>query len=344
VGFNNKTILITGGTGSLGKTLVQRIMAGKFGKPKKIIIFSRDEDKQHSMKLAWENMAVATDEIFYHNFEEILDFRIGDVKDYESVLASVSDAEIIIHAAALKQVPVCEYFPYESVKTNILGAQNMIKAVRECGNRVETVLTVSTDKACKPINTYGMCKAIQERLVVEANLSCPDKRFICVRYGNVAASRGSVIPLFKEQIRNGGPVTITTNDMTRFLLTLDTAVDIIFDALSFANPGDTYIPDVSSANMVDLAEVMIGERNINIEYTGIRPGEKIHEILISEEEIRRTIRRDDYYVICPILPEIRRETIEEPVLTSELSSSGCVMSKTKLERFLHREGLLEFVR
>lgn len=340
--FQDKTVLITGGTGSLGKALVRQIMSGKRGEPKKIIVFSRDEDKQNSMKLEWKNMKVATDEVIYHNFEETLDFRIGDVRDYESLSKAVKDADIVIHAAALKQVPVCEYFPIESIKTNIIGAQNVIQAAKADGEKVEVVLGVSTDKACKPINTYGMCKAIQERLMVQANLNSGHTRFICVRYGNVIASRGSVIPLFKEQIRNGGPVTITVKEMTRFWLTLDTAVAIIFDALDSAQPGDIYVPDVPSANIVDLAKVMIGDRKVGIQFTGIRPGEKLHEILISEEEVPRTIKRDDYYVICPMLPELQREHIAKPVLAKEFSSADCVMSKSELKSFLQKEGHLDF--
>jgi len=334
--FQGKTILITGGTGSLGKNLVRRIMAGKLGEPKKIIIFSRDEDKQNSMKLEWKNMKVATDEVFYHNFEEILDFRIGDVKDYGSLVGVVKHADIVIHAAALKQVPVCEYFPFESVKTNIIGTQNVIQAVRENGEKVEVLLGVSTDKACKPINTYGMCKAIQERLIIEANLNSGNTKFICVRYGNVVASRGSVIPLFREQIGNGGPVTITAKEMTRFWLTLDTAVDIIFDAIRLAHAGDIYIPDVPSASIMDLAEIMIGDRKIDIEFIGVRPSEKVHEILISEEEIARTIKRGNYYVIYPILPELQKEKVEKHALTKEFSSADHVMSKSELKAFLER--------
>ncbi len=340
--FQDKTILITGGTGSLGKSLVRRIMTGEAGKPKKIIIFSRDEDKQHSMKLEWKNMKVATDEVFYHNFDEILVFQIGNVKDYETVVGAVKDAEIVIHAAALKQIPVCEYFPFESVKTNIVGAQNIIQAVKENEKKVEVLLAVSTDKACKPVNTYGMCKAIQERLIIQANLNSGNTKFICVRYGNVIASRGSVVPLFREQIRNRGPVTITTKEMTRFWLSLDTAVDIVFDAIRFAYAGDIYIPDVASANIMDLAEVMIGDRKIHIEFTGIRPGEKVHEILISEEEISRTIKRGNYYVICPILPELQKEKAEKPTLTKELSSADRTMSKSELKAFWEKEGLLHF--
>jgi len=339
--FQDKTILITGGTGSLGKNLVRRIMTGNWGMPKKVIIFSRDEDKQYLMRLEWKNVKVATDEVVYHNAEEILDFRIGDIRDYESVIRNIKEAEIVIHAAALKQIPVCEYFPYESVKTNLLGVQNIIRAIRENANEVGTVVAISTDKACKPINVYGMCKAIQERLVVEANLRCPDTRFICARYGNVVASRGSVILLFQEQIKNGGPVTITVREMTRFLLTLDTACDIIFDAIQLGRAGDIYVPDLPATRIVDLAEVMIGGRKIDIQFTGIRPGEKIHEILISEEEIPRMIKRGDYYIIRPVLPEMRGDEIARPVLTKELSSADRVMSKSELRSFLQNEGLLD---
>ena len=218
----------------------------------------------------------------------------------------------------------------------------MIQAVKENGGKVEVLLGVSTDKACKPINTYGMCKAIQERLIIQANLNSGNTKFICVRYGNVVASRGSVIPLFREQIGNGGPVTITAKEMTRFWLTLDTAADIIFDAIRFAHAGDIYIPDVPSINIMDLAEIMIGGRKRDIEFTGIRPGEKIHEILISEEEISRTIKRGNYYVICPILPELRKEKIEKPALAKEFSSANHVMSKSELKAFLERERQLDF--
>lgn len=339
--FQDKTILITGGTGSLGRNLVRSILRGKLGKPKQLIVFSRDEDKQYNMELEWKNLKAATDDIFYYN-DELLGFRIGDVRDYESVVRAVKEAEIIIHAAALKQVPVGEYFPWESIKTNILGTQNIIRAIVENENSVKTVLAISTDKACKPVNTYGMCKAIQERLVIEANLLCPNTRFICVRYGNVAASRGSVIPLFQEQIRNGGPVTITSKDMTRFMLTMDTANTVIFEAIRSAEAGDIYVPDLPSVKILDLAEAMIGERNIDIKIIGVRPGEKTHEILISEEEIPRTIKRGDYYVICPVLPKIRKAKIEKPVLTKEFSSADYFMSKSQLKDFLEAGGHLNF--
>jgi UDP-glucose 4-epimerase len=340
--FQDKAVLITGGTGSLGKNLVRRIMTGEQGIPKKVIIFSRDEDKQYLMKLEWKKLKAATDDIFYHNYEELLDFRIGDVKDYESITRSVTEVDIVIHAAALKQVPVCEYFPYESVKTNLIGVQNIVRSIIENNNRVETVLAISSDKACKPINVYGMCKAVQERLVIEANLRCKNTKFICARYGNVAASRGSVIPLFQEQIINGGPVTITVREMTRFLLTLGNASDIVFDAICFGDPGDIYVPDLPSARISDLAEIMIGDREINTEYIGIRPGEKIHELLVSEEELPRTIKSGNYFIIRPILPELQSKKIDKPALTEELSSANRIMSKDWLKEFLEKEGLLEY--
>ncbi len=338
--FDKKTIMITGGTGSVGKALVKRIMTGKFGKPEKIIIFSRDEDKHYQMKLQWKNMKAATDDVYYHNFEEILDFRVGDVRDIESITRSVKQSNIIIHAAALKQVPICEYFPYESVQTNIKGAQNIIRSIIENNNCVEKVLAISTDKACKPVNVYGMCKAVQERLIIEANLRCTPTKFICARYGNVAASRGSVIPLFKEQINNGGPVTITTKEMTRFLLTMEQATDIVFDALLNGKAGDIYIPKLVSFNIMDLAHLMIGSKNINIEFIGIRPGEKIHEILISEEEIPRTSKRGDYFIIHPILPELFSHKISKLPLIKEYSSSDTIISQNELHEFLIKEGFL----
>ena len=338
--FQDKRILITGGTGSLGKNLVRSIMTGKFGNPRQVIVFSRDEDKQYAMELEWRNLRAATDDVFYYG-DEVLGFCIGDVRDYESVVRVVKEAEIIIHAAALKQVPIGEYFPFESVKTNILGTQNIIRAILEMENNVETMLAISTDKACKPVNTYGMCKAIQERLVVEANRICPKTRFICVRYGNVVASRGSVIPLFQEQIRSGGPVTITSREMTRYILTMDTAIDVIADTVRSAEAGDIYVPVLPSANTLDLAEVMIGDRKIDIKVVGVRPGEKIHEILVSEEEIPRTIKRGDYYVICPVLPKMRKVKIERPVLARELSSADNTMSKGELKDFLQAGGYLD---
>ena len=338
--LNNKTVLITGGTGSLGKVLTRRLLSGELGTPKKIIIFSRDEAKQHAMRVEYLNKLYATDEVIYRNFERLLEFRIGDVRDFHSVASALRNADVVFNAAALKQVPTCEYFPYQAVMTNISGPENIVRAIQEHDLPVETVVGVSTDKACKPVNVMGMTKAIQERVFIQANMRCPNTRFICVRYGNVLASRGSVIPLFHEQIKAGGPVTITTTDMTRFLLSLNQAVDTIFAALQNGNHGDTFIPRVPSALITDIASVLIGDRPIETAITGIRPGEKLHEILISEEECHRTIECGDYYSILPILPEVRNGNGFKSALSKEFSSADNVMSRDTLEDLLHRTKLM----
>jgi UDP-glucose 4-epimerase len=332
--LDGKRVLVTGGTGSLGQVIVRRLLTGEMGKPARITVFSRDEAKQHYMRLSYLHKEAATDEVIYRNFQELLSFRIGDVRDYSSLLQAARDVEVVIHAAALKQVPSCEYFPFEAVQTNVLGAQNLVRVVRENRTPVDTVVGISTDKACKPINVMGMTKAVMERILVEANIDCKNTRFACVRYGNVIASRGSVVPLFLEQIAHGGPVTITLAEMTRFLLSLDQAVDTVFAAIREALPGETYIPRVSAARMVDLAEVLIDGRNIPIVYTGIRPGEKIHEIMVSEEECYRTAARGDYYVISSMLPELRSVSMNEPALTSEYSSAHVTLDGEGLRRLL----------
>jgi len=338
--LTDKRVVVTGGTGSLGKVLVRRLLSGEMGEPKQITVFSRDEAKQHSMRLAFQHMRTATDEVIFHNFERLLRFHIGDVRDLHSVSTVLRDADVVFNAAALKQVPSCEYFPFEAVQTNVVGAENIIRAIRELGLRVETVVGVSTDKACKPVNVMGMTKAVQERLFVRANLDSETTRFICVRYGNVLASRGSVIPLFHDQIRRGGPVTITTTDMTRFLLSLQQAVDTIFAAMRGAERGETYIPRVPSAKVTDIVAALIGEEKIETIVTGIRPGEKVHEILVSEEEAYRTVERGDYYAIQPMLPELlASEKIENP-LGREYSSADNVMSLEEVGELLRRHKLL----
>ncbi len=330
--LEGKRVLVTGGTGSLGRALVRRLWTGEMGHPEKVTIFSRDETKQHYMRLRYAQKQVATEEIIYKGSQGRLAFKIGDVRDYASVASAVREVDVIFNAAALKQVPTCEYFPSEAVATNVLGPRNIVRAIRETGAKVETVVGISTDKACKPINVMGMTKAIQERIFLVANLECPQTRFICVRYGNVLNSRGSVVPLFQDQIKHGGPVTITLKEMTRFLLTLDQAVDTIFAAVRHALPGESYVPKVPSARMIDLARMLIGKAKVPITYTGIRPGEKIHEILVSEEECHRTIERDGYFVIEPILPELRRADIENPALTDEYSSSDALLHGEELEK------------
>ncbi len=210
--FEGKRILITGGTGSLGKVLTRQILTGQYGKPARITIFSRDEAKQHEMRLAFHQMAVATEEIIYSDAMQLLHFHIGDVRNFHSISSALINTDVVFNTAALKQVPTCEYFPDQAVATNVAGPGNIVRAIETLGLKIDTVICVSTDKACKPVNVMGMTKAIQERVFITANLRCPKTRFICVRYGNVLASRGSVVPLFHHQIRSGGTVTITTDD------------------------------------------------------------------------------------------------------------------------------------
>jgi UDP-glucose 4-epimerase len=340
--LEGKRLVVTGGTGSLGQTLVRRLLTGEMGKPEKVIVFSRDEAKQHYMRLRFQQRAAATDEVIYHDFEQVLEFRIGDVRDFHTVASVLRDADIVVNTAALKQVPACEYFPYEAVRTNIDGAENIVRAIQEFGLCVETVVGVSTDKACKPVNTMGMTKAIQERIFIQGNMRCPKTRFVAVRYGNVLASRGSVIPLFHEQIRNGGPVTITTVDMTRFLLTLDQAVDTVFAAIRDARRGEIYVPRAPSARMIDVASALIGKRPIKQVVTGIRPGEKIHEIMVSEDEVHRSVPRGLWYAITPMLPEVAMagERPQEGGLTAEFSSADPVMTLDETTSLLEMHDLM----
>ena len=332
--FEGKRILVTGGTGSLGQTLIKRLLTGGLGQPARVTVFSRDEAKQHYMRLEFMHRSAATDEIIYQNSQNTLAFRIGDVRDYSALLAAVRDADIVFHAAALKQVPSCEYFPFEAVLTNIYGAQNLVRCIRENALRVEKVVGISTDKACKPINVMGMTKAIQERIFVEANREKPNTAFVCVRYGNVIASRGSIVPLFVEQIAKGRPITVTLPEMTRFLLSLEQAVDTVLAAMELGRPGETFVPKVPSAKILDVAKALMGDRDLPIEFIGIRPGEKVHEIMVSEEECFRTYDGGDHYVIRPVLPELRRDPGEQPALTNEYSSKDNNLNVEELTQLL----------
>jgi FlaA1/EpsC-like NDP-sugar epimerase len=317
--LDDATVLITGATGSLGQALTRRILRGELGMPRKVIAFSRCEAKQYAMKSTWKHAHSATDDIYYDNFQQLLEFWIGDVRDGDTIARAVARCDIVFNAAAMKQVPTCEYFPLEAAATNITGVANIVRAART-QERVSLVVGVSTDKACKPINVMGMTKAIQERVLVEGNLGQDHCRMVAVRYGNVLSSRGSVLPLFRHQIEHGGPVTVTLPEMTRFLLSLERAVDTIFAAASHARRGEILVPQVPSARILDVAETLIGGRQIEIAFTGIRPGEKIHETLISEEEAFRTGERAGHYAIGPMLPEL--ETRDEArALVGEYSSA-----------------------
>jgi len=325
----------------MGRALVRRLLSGQAGTPSKVIVLSRDEAKQHAMRMEFLHKRVTTDEVIYRNFKSTLEFRIGNVRSYADVCSAVRDADIVINAAALKQVPTCEYFPEQAVQTNCLGATNIVRAIREQGLAVETVVGVSTDKACKPINVMGMTKAIAERIFISANILLPETRFVCVRYGNVLASRGSVIPLFVDQIQNGGPVTVTDGEMTRFLLSIDDAVDLVCAAVKNANRGEIYVPNIPSSTVMNVAKAMIGDRDIEIETIGVRPGEKMHEILISEAERRQVTRvSDNYYAILPMLPELRADNDELLDMPSEYSSADSVIDLEATASLLAKNNLL----
>jgi len=339
--FKNKTVLVTGGTGSMGSTLVRRVLSGEVGTPKKVIVFSRDEAKQHEMRMSYLHRREATDEVIFRNFMNVLEFRIGDVRSYPEICAAVRDADIVINAAALKQVPTCEYFPEQALLTNCVGAVNIVRAIQENRYKVETVIGISTDKACKPVNVMGMTKSLQERIFISANILNPDTRFICVRYGNVLASRGSVIPLFLDQIANGGPVTITDPSMTRFLLTLDQAADTVFTALREARAGETYVPRAPSATVQNIARALIGKKKVQTKTIGIRPGEKRHEIMVSDEEANHCVRRGSYFAILPMLPELKRKgATEKNALKGEFSSADSVLGAKATVDLLRRHGLV----
>ena len=338
--LDDKVVLVTGGTGSLGKVLTKRLLSGAEGKPRKVIIFSRDEAKQHFMRLEYQHKKRVTDEVIYHNFARVLEFRIGDVRDYHSISSVLKDVDIVVNAAALKQVPSCEYFPFEAILTNIVGAENIVRVIRENRLKVQRVIGVSTDKACKPVNVMGMSKSLQERIFTAANVNSDHTSYVCVRYGNVLASRGSVIPLFHEQIANGGPVTITTTEMTRFLMPLDKAVDTILTAIGAAQPGEIYVPRIPAARIVDVTDALIGARKIKKIVTGIRPGEKIHEVMVSEEEGWRTFMRSDYYVIKPMLPELVKAEEGVVALNREYSSNDALMTSGEVEALLVRSRLM----
>jgi FlaA1/EpsC-like NDP-sugar epimerase len=291
--ITGKKIMVTGGTGSFGKMFVAKIL--EFN-PKEVIIFSRDEDKQGAMRLEYKN-------------EQRLRFIIGDVRDYRSVREVLRGVDIIIHAAAMKWVTEVEYNVWEGVKTNVIGAQNVIEAARDAN--VEKVVALSTDKAVEPINAYGMAKALQERLVTTANLYDNGVRtvFVSTRYGNVLGSRGSVVPLFKSLLDGGKPITITDPNMTRFIMTLDESVELVLKALEEGVGGEVFVRKMPAHTVGDLAEVMVeAAKDGKMETIGIRPGEKIHECLVSPSEAWRAVEMEDYYVI---LPQIKIPAVEE---------------------------------
>ncbi|MDD1752002.1 MAG: UDP-N-acetylglucosamine 4,6-dehydratase (inverting) [Methanotrichaceae archaeon] len=284
--FNDLNVLITGGTGSFGRKFTE-IMLKEYS-PRRLIILSRDELKQHEMR-----------QLFPDTGSSPVRYFIGDVRDRERLYRAFNKVDVIIHAAALKQVPACEYNPFEAVQTNIIGAKNVIDAAIDRG--VERTMAISTDKAVNPINLYGATKLCAEKMFIQANAysGAGGTRFSVCRYGNVAGSRGSVIPLFKKQ-RESGTVTVTDPRMTRFLINLDQGVKFVMRCTAKMHGGEIFVPKIASARMVDLTEAVAP--GCNISYIGIRPGEKLHEVLVSEDEARQTVEMDDMYIILPEHP------------------------------------------
>jgi len=280
--LNNKKVLITGGTGSFGKMFVKMIFS-KY-KPKKVIVFSRDELKQFEMQLK------------FNDTDYPISYFIGDVRDKDRLLRAFDGVDYVIHAAALKQVPACERNPFEAIKTNIIGAENIINAAIDRG--VKRVIALSTDKAANPINLYGATKLCSDKLFIAGNSYSGHKetRFSVVRYGNVTGSRGSVIPLFLK-LKETGVLPITDFRMTRFWITLEEAVNFVFKCIKLSRGGELFVPKIPSMNIVDLANV-IGP-DCKLKEIGIRAGEKIHEMLISESDAPNTLEFEDHYVIMP---------------------------------------------
>lgn len=284
--LNGKSILITGGTGSFGKKFIQTII-DKYPEVLRIVVYSRDEFKQFEMS----NLAPFKD-------NPRLRFFIGDVRDKERLYRALDGIDIVIHAAALKQVPSCEYNPFEAVKTNIMGAQNIIEAAID--RNVDKVVALSTDKACSPINLYGATKLCSDKLFIAGNAYAGrhETKFSVVRYGNVAGSRGSVIPFFQKLVASGASeLPITDLRMTRFWLKLDQAVEMVISALDTMIGGELFVKKIPSMKITDIAKAI--SPDLRIKEVGIRPGEKIHEMMISKDDARNTIEFDGFYIVQP---------------------------------------------
>jgi UDP-N-acetylglucosamine 4,6-dehydratase len=279
--WSDKVVLVTGGTGSFGKKFIEMMLVEY--RPAKLIVFSRDELKQYEMQVSG----------FDH---PSLRYFIGDVRDHGRLKRAMHGVDIVIHAAALKQVPACEYNPMEAIKTNILGSSNVVEAALDSG--VQKVMALSTDKAVNPVNMYGATKLAAEKLFVQSNAYAARAatRYSCVRYGNVVGSRGSVIPIFLKQ-RGNGKLTITDLRMTRFWITLEQGVRFVIRCTEMMHGGEVFVPKIPSTRILDLAKVIAPEAEIEV--TGIRPGEKLHEVLIHEDEARSAVELDDMFVVQP---------------------------------------------
>ncbi|KAA8995409.1 NAD-dependent epimerase/dehydratase family protein [Paenibacillus spiritus] len=327
--FNNQRILVTGGTGSWGHELIRQLLPQN---PEEIIIFSRSESAQVAMSREFEDSR--------------LSFVIGDIRDREALTMACRGVDYVFHLAALKHVPVCEDQPYEALKTNVVGTQNVIEAA--VAGKVKKVIYISTDKAANPSNFYGMTKAIGEKLIVYANLLGSETKFVTVRGGNVLGTNGSVIHLFKKQIQDKSEVRITDFKMTRFFLTLRDAISLLFKASEVSVGGEIFVMTMPTCRIVDLAQVLIeasGKPDVQITQTGIRPGEKIHEILMSDFESQTTVVYDSQYlVILPTLdmPHLKaRYSGYAPVSFSSFSSENNLMNPQEIRDILIRGGFLQ---
>ena len=290
INFKNKNILITGGTGSFGKAVTLKLL--KKYSPRKVIIYSRDELKQHQM----------SNDIKFQKYHKNLRFFIGDIRDKDRLRLALNDTDFVIHAAALKQILAAEYNPMEAIKTNIIGAQNLIDACMDVSKPIK-VIALSTDKAVDPINLYGATKLVSDKLFVAANnISAKNKTsFSIVRYGNVIGSRGSVIPVFKQQIINKDKyLTVTDKKMTRFFITLDQATDFVLKSFNFMTGGEIFIPKMPSISILELAKTMLQKKQ-KIKITGIREGEKLHEILSSSQSNQKVYNMKNFFIIYPDL-------------------------------------------
>ena len=286
IDWENQTVLITGGTGSFGKKFTEIIF--RISSPKKLIVFSRDELKQYEMRQVYSNID-----------DSLIRYFIGDVRDRERLYRAFNNVDIVVHAAAMKQVPACEYNPFEAVQTNIIGTKNVIDVAID--RDVQKVIFISTDKAVNPINLYGATKLCAEKMVVQANSYSTVKRtrFSVCRYGNVIGSRGSVVPLFLQQRKNG-TVTVTDPNMTRFWITLEQGVKFVMRCIERMRGGEIMVPKIPSMNIMDLVQAVAPE--CQVKSIGVRPGEKLHEVLISEEEVSHTVELEDMFVIQPSYP------------------------------------------
>lgn len=337
--FKNKKILITGGTGSIGQEIVREILKYE---PTVVRILDIDETKQFELEQKYEG---------YENIR----FLLGDIRDKERLYRAIEDIDIVFHTAALKHVLACEYNPFEAVKTNVIGIQNLIDVAMD--EEVEKVIFTSSDKAVNPANVMGATKLLAERLITSANYYKGARKtvFSSVRFGNVLGSRGSVIPLFKKQIERGGPVTITDNEMTRFIMPMRDAINLLFKASELAHGGEIFIFKMEALKITDLAEVMRGELAQNYGYSpdkikmkiiGTKPGEKLYEELMTEDEARRALESEDMFIVLPEMKELSDIDKSSYPLTSQAENKAYTskdvkhLTREEIKEILYQENLI----